>query len=53
MIWLFIAAWIGTGLLSGQMLSYPGDGINMRHFLGAVIGPVALFVAFMELASSD
>jgi len=46
-------AWITTGVLGGQMLSYPGDGLNPRHILGAAIGPLALCIALFELAFAD
>lgn len=43
-----VLAWIGSGAVGGHMLSYPGDGLNMRHFFGAVVGPIALGLAIFE-----
>jgi hypothetical protein len=50
---LAAALWVGAGVLGGQLLSYPGDGLNERHFLGAMTGPVALLIVLIERARPD
>lgn len=45
-----VVLWCACGFAGGHLLSYPGDGLNARHFLGAFVGPVALFMAALERA---
>ena len=52
-ILLFAIAWVACGAVAGQMLSYPNDGINARHFLGAALGPVAMFLSLLAWAFLD
>lgn len=49
MMCLGAIGWMACGAFAGHLLSYHGDGLNARHFFGALTGPVAMFVVALEM----
>ena len=47
MTWAIVAAllWVASGVIGGQLISFPGDRLNRRHLFGALTGPSILLVA--------
>jgi len=45
--WAIVAAvlWVASGVIGGPLISFPGDGLNRRHFFGALTGPSILILA--------